>query len=433
VRRQAKCDGDAAERPLLAGDAAAKLGAMLAERAPLYAAADVTLDTDARCLEDVCDAAIDAIEQRARAGGVPLVSLSGSTERSDIYVGRRALDVAPEIVRQRWPRTRVIWLISDTHVASTWGDVVCAAFEDSAFDVRLLLVEPGEATKRIAEVERLCDLMTRGGATRGDLVVAFGGGVVGDLAGFVAAICLRGLALLQLPTSLLAMVDSSVGGKTGVNLPAGKNLAGAFYQPGVVVIDSRFLDTLPRPEYRSGMAEIVKHGLIQPATPFGGTDLLDVLAAASLDPLPPEAVDDVLRLNVRIKHSVVQADERESGLRMLLNFGHTAGHAIEADGYRYRHGEAVGLGLIVAARLAGLLGRVDDAYVVRVEHLISRAGLPIRVEGAVDAIVNRMAHDKKNVDGALNWILPDSSGWVERVTGVPVELVRTALRDIGAT
>jgi 3-dehydroquinate synthetase len=274
--------------------------------------------------------------------------------------------------------------------------------------------------------------MTSGGVTRRDLVVALGGGVVGDLAGFVAGICLRGLPLMQIPTSLLAMVDSSIGGKTGVNMPVGKNLVGAFYQPGVVLIDPSLLDTLPQAEYRSGMAEVIKHALIQPTTPLGGRDLLKSLDTLALDPIPRDEVADILHRNVAIKHSVVQADERESGLRMILNFGHTAGHAIEADGYRYRHGEAIALGTAVASLIARRLNRVDSAYVARVEGLLSRAGLPTRLEGSAEAVISRLSKDKKNVDGALHWILPRSDGVVEPVTGVPIDVVRSSLMDIGA-
>jgi 3-dehydroquinate synthetase len=274
--------------------------------------------------------------------------------------------------------------------------------------------------------------MTDGGVTRRDLVVALGGGVVGDLAGFVASVCLRGLSLVQAPTSLLAMVDSSVGGKTGVNLPAGKNLVGAFYQPGLVVIDPALLDTLPRAEYRSGMAEVVKHALIQPSTPLGGRDLLDDLSGIRLDPIPTGMIERVLARNVAIKHSVVRADERESGLRMILNFGHTAGHAIEADGYRYRHGEAVGLGMIVACRIAEALGRVDGDLVDRVARLVQTAGLPTTLDGSTDPIIERLGHDKKNVDGSLHWILPDARGMVSPVTGVPEDVVRAALIATGS-
>jgi 3-dehydroquinate synthetase len=229
------------------------------------------------------------------------------------------------------------------------------------------------------------------------------------------------------------MVDSSVGGKTGVNLPAGKNLAGAFYQPGVVVIDPEFMSTLPVAEYRSGMAEVVKHGLIQPSTPLGGNDLLEQLESVALQPIPQDIVADVLARNVAIKHSVVQADERESGLRMILNYGHTVGHAIEADGYRYRHGEAIALGLIVVNRIARRMGRVDDAAVARVESLLAAAGLPTRFEGHVDNVLNRLARDKKNIDGSLHWVLPHSFGGVDLVIGVAFEVVLAALLDTGAS
>ena len=230
------------------------------------------------------------------------------------------------------------------------------------------------------------------------------------------------------------MVDSSVGGKTGVNNPAGKNMIGAFYQPGIVAIDPGFLDTLPRDEYRSGMAEVIKHAVIQPSTPLGGNDLWTRLASAqSIDPIDTHLVEPVLGVNVAIKHSVVQADERESGLRMILNFGHTAGHAIEADGYRYRHGEAVALGMLVASDIARRLGRVDDRWDESLADTLARAGLPIRVEGAADAFMSAMARDKKAVDGALNWILPATGGGVEIVSGVDHGIVLAALRSIGAT
>jgi 3-dehydroquinate synthase len=292
----------------------------------------------------------------------------------------------------------------------------------------------GEGSKSFAQVERLCDAMTMAGATRRDVVLALGGGVAGDLGGFIAAIALRGLPFMQLPTSLLAMVDASVGGKTGVNTRGGKNLAGAFYQPGVVAIDPTFLETLPAAEYRSGMAEVIKHALIQPATPLGGHTLLALLdGASSLAPLPTEDIERALALNVAIKASVVQADERESGLRMILNFGHTAGHAIEADGYRYRHGEAVALGMLVAMGIAVRLERASDAQLEQLRRLLERAELPTSLAGSADNVLERLGRDKKNVDGALHWILPDGQGGVGPVTGVPLEVVRDALCAIGAT
>ena len=432
VRIQADASNGRAERPLLAGDALARIRAMLSLRSPLYAAADVTVDTEGIDAREVCDRVLAAIRDAVDHAVVPSLSLATSGERSDIYIGDGLAANAGDLVSRRWPKARRAWLISDENVSRHWGNWLAGNVRESGIEVQILTVAAGERSKDLQIVERLCREMTAGGVTRRDLVVALGGGVVGDLAGFVASICLRGLSLMQAPSSLLAMVDSSVGGKTGVNMPAGKNLVGAFYQPGVVVIDPTFLDTLPRAEYRSGMAEIVKHALIQPSTPLGGSDLLVTLTGMALDPLPRNAIARILERNVAIKHSVVQADERESGLRMILNFGHTAGHAIEADGYRYRHGEAVALGMIVASRIAKRLDRVDASYVARVEALIARAGLPTRLEGGVDAIIERLSHDKKNVDGALHWILPRSDGIVEPVTGVQTDVIRTALVDTGA-
>lgn len=433
VNTQAEHSGERAERPLLAGDALSRMRAMLAARAPYYAASDITIDTESRDTEQVCRLVVESVEAAASDMFVPCLSLAGSGERSDIYVGARVAGQTGVLASRRWPRTRRAWLISDEHVSRFWGDRITATLEEAGFDVRRLTVAAGEGSKSLRVVERLSEAMTAGGATRRDLVVALGGGVVGDLAGFIASICLRGLSLMQIPTSLLAMVDSSVGGKTGVNMPAGKNLVGAFYQPGIVLIDPSLLDTLPQAEYRSGMAEIVKHALIQPATPLGGNDLLETLDRLDLEKLPSDDVARVLERNVSIKHSVVQADERESGPRMILNFGHTAGHAIEADGYRYRHGEAVALGMAVASRIALRLDRADRTYVERVDRLLGRAGLPTRLAGSAESVIERLGKDKKNVDGALHWILPRSDGIVEPVTGVPVDVIRAALMDIGAS
>jgi shikimate kinase/3-dehydroquinate synthase len=432
VRRHAEQLGDLAERPLLAGDAEARMRGMLAARREYYSSADVVVETEGLGPDAVCESVLARIADLMTMSAIPSLSLGTSGERSDIYVAGGLVDKAGEIVAARWRRARRVWIVTDENVGARWGQRLAGSLAEGGLDAQQLTVPAGEGSKDFAHVARLCTAMTDGGVTRRDLVVALGGGVVGDLAGFVASVCLRGLSLVQVPSSLLAMVDSSVGGKTGVNLPAGKNLAGAFYQPGVVLVDPALLATLPREEYRSGMAEVIKHSLIQPSTPLGGDDLFERLSNVALDPLPEDQVTEVLRRNVAIKHSVVQADERESGLRMILNFGHTAGHAIEADGYRYRHGEAVALGMIVAARIASALGRVDADYVARIVAMIDRAGLPTRLDGTADVIIGRLSKDKKNVDGALHWILPRADGVVEPVTGVALDVVRAALMDTGA-
>jgi 3-dehydroquinate synthase len=425
--------GASAVRPLLTGDAVERLRGQLAVRGQLYAQADVTITTDERTPDEVCELACEALRRLSVPGRPALLSMATPTERSDIHVAAGALQHAPALTAQRWPHARCIWLISDANVAAAWADCVEQSFVGQGFDVHVLVVPPGETSKSMAQVGALCEALTTGGVSRRDVIVALGGGVVGDVGGFVAAIALRGLPLVQVPTSLLAMVDSSVGGKTGVNTAGGKNMVGAFYQPGLVVIDPVFLSTLPSEELRSGLAEVIKHAVIQPSTPYGGETLLRMLEASpAIGRLDQETLAGIIALNVSIKHSVVQADERETGLRMILNFGHTAGHAIEADGYRYRHGEAVGLGMLVAARLSELLGRTGPDLRGALFELLGEAGLPTRVDGDADQIMATMAHDKKNLDGAQRWILPCPEGGVEIVSGVSPQLVRAALVSIGA-
>lgn len=434
-RVQAQAAGNvSAVRPLLAGDALSRIRQQLAVRDPLYRQADVVIPTDNLDPDEVSAAARDWLLDSEVPWLAPSFTLPGVVERSDIYVGRGSSLRAGELVAQRWPRSRHVWIVTDSNVRPHWADEISDNFQTAGFTTSVLEVPAGEASKSFKQVESLCAAITAERSSRQDVVVALGGGVVGDLAGLVASICLRGLTLVQMPTSLLAMVDSSVGGKTGINTASGKNLVGTFNQPAMVLVDSRFLQTLPTAEYRSGMAEVIKHSVIQPSTPLGGRSLSDALAALpSLAPVPENSIDNVLESNVGIKHSVVQADERESGLRMILNFGHTTGHAIEADGYRYRHGEAVGLGMLVAGRIALEMERVNRLWVDQLTSRLAEAGLPVTLEGKVDAVIERLAHDKKNVNGSLNWVLPREESGVEIVSGVGIDSVRRALRDLGAT
>lgn len=433
VLRHAANSGASAVRPLLAGDAVERLREQLNVRGPLYAQADFTLATDAMTPDEVCERVTAAVRELAPDGRLARLSFATAGERSDIHVGVGALEHTPVLARQRWPRARRIWLITDTNVAVDWAACVSELFGAGGFDVRLLAVSPGEDSKSLHLVAELCETLTTEGATRRDVVVALGGGVVGDLAGFVAAITLRGLSLMQIPTSLLAMVDSSVGGKTGVNTGGGKNMVGAFYQSGLVVIDPRFLSTLPAVELRSGMAEVIKHAWIQPSTPLGGETLFRILEAMDhVETLDAAALAEIVALNVAIKHSVVQADERETGLRMILNFGHTAGHAIEADGYRYRHGEAVALGMLVAARISETMGQTGPDVHGALIEMLATTGLPTRIDGNANEIIGNMARDKKHLDGSQRWILLNSPSGVEIVSGVELERVRAALRFHGA-
>jgi 3-dehydroquinate synthetase len=261
-------------------------------------------------------------------------------------------------------------------------------------------------------------------------VVALGGGVVGDLGGFVAATVLRGVGLVQVPTSLLAMVDASVGGKTGINHRAGKNLIGAFFQPPVVVVDPGFLATMPRRSLTEGWAEVIKHAVIQRSTPGGERgDLLRFLERNThrLLTLSEPATTYLIRRNVVLKAAVVEADERESGLRAFLNFGHTLGHAIEAVDYRYLHGEAVAVGMRAATRIALDLGLVGEADAHSLDRLIETYGLPTTVEVDPDVALGKIVSDKKRIAGSQRWVLPKTGGGVVLRDGVAEDTVRRAL------
>jgi 3-dehydroquinate synthase len=267
-------------------------------------------------------------------------------------------------------------------------------------------------------------------ADRQTIVVAVGGGVIGDLAGFVAATYVRGLAFVQVPTTLLAQVDSSVGGKVGINHPQGKNLIGAFHQPLGVFIDTTALNTLPERDYRSGLAEVVKYGVILDAAFFDDLEA----HAEELISRAPEVMRHVVARCCRLKADVVERDEFErTGLRACLNYGHTFAHALEAlAGYgELLHGEAVSIGLICASRLAERLGRIDHTTTLRQQSLLESLGLPTRLPGSMKldspALLDRMRLDKKGIAGQLRFVLPDRLGHVELVEGVPESAVLAVL------
>jgi 3-dehydroquinate synthase len=368
------------------------------------------------------------------AGAITLETAIGE---SRIVVGAGGLEHLGRLVTERWPRAQAAWLISDETVLRHHGAAAEAALLAAGLRVQHAAVPAGEASKTLAEVARLYDWLLSGGVTRGDVVVALGGGVVGDLAGFVAATCLRGLPLVQVPTTLLAMVDSSVGGKTGVNHTAGKNLIGAFYQPPLVVVDPALLATLPARELASGWAEVVKYGMIEGSVPDPrpGVPLLDWLEAAApaLVELVQPATSDVIERCIDLKARTVRADPTEQGIRAILNYGHTAGHAVEAAaGYGVLlHGEAVAIGMRVAASIGVATGRCAPALLARQQALLRRFDLPDRVAGVTPAALwPYMRHDKKAEAGALRWVLPTGTGRVEIVRGVDEATVDAALAQI---
>lgn len=336
-------------------------------------------------------------------------------------LGKLTHDVAPHATAA---------LLSDANVYAQFGAAAEQALNAVGYEVVSHAVDPGEERKTLATVAQLYDVLVNAKLERGSPLIALSGGVVGDMVGFVAASYLRGLPLIQCPTTLVAMVDASVGGKVGVNLPQGKNLVGSFYQPKLVVIDTQTLQTLPPRELRCGLAECVKHGLIRDAKLFEWTDRnLDAIQA-----LESNVLVELVERNVRIKAAIVMADEKEAGERAHLNFGHTFGHAIESTlGYgHYHHGEAVSLGMVAAANLAAELGRCDSELPQRLIQLLQRIGLPTHAADlpATEQLIAAMELDKKVAAGRIRLVLPDRIGAVSIVDDVPLEAIRTAWQSL---
>ena len=302
-----------------------------------------------------------------------------------------------------------LFVVTSADVWELHGAAVRPALVDHPSDV--LFFPGGEARKRIAEVETLAEQMVAGGADRGSVVITLGGGIVTDLGGFLAAIFMRGIPVIQIPTTLLAQVDAAIGGKTGANLVAGKNLIGCFHQPLVVLIDPQLLDTLSDNEYRAGLYEIVKCGII--ADP----ELFRVMRHESAAVLArqPKVVDSIIASSVRLKAHVVSEDEKEGGLRRILNFGHTFGHALEAETRytRFLHGEAVAFGMKAAIRLAELEKILPEADAREMLTCIDAYGpLPTRNGVTAASLVDRLVSDKKTVRGRVHFVLPEAIGRV---------------------
>lgn len=355
-----------------------------------------------------------------------LVRVSLAERSYEIAIGTGILpEVGPTLTALRSVTHAVV--ITDEHVAQSHALDVAESLTDAEVAVDVMVIEPGEESKSVGSAEALWQRLLEVGADRRTLVVAVGGGVIGDLAGFVAATYARGLGFFQVPTTLLAQVDSSVGGKVGVNLPEAKNMVGAFWQPLGVLIDTAVLASLPDREYRAGLAEVVKYGVILDAEFFAYLEAhVEPIAARD-----PAALRHIIARSCQLKADVVSRDEREeTGLRAVLNYGHTFCHAIEAvSGYgEFLHGEAVSIGMLCASRLAERLGRIPPETTSRQRSLLSALGLPIDLP-ALDRerLIHAMSHDKKTEHGRLRFVLPTRLGHVELVSDVPAELVREVL------
>jgi 3-dehydroquinate synthase len=319
---------------------------------------------------------------------------------------------------------RIGWLISHERLLARYGRDVLMPLRRAGWAVQTISVPESETSKSLAMAQRVLTRLTRGAAMHAPVLFAFGGGVVGDLAGFVAAVFRRGVPYVQLPTTLLAQVDSAIGGKVGVDLPAGKNLVGAFWQPRLVYNNVALLGSLPLRQRRSGLAEVIKYGVI--ADP-GLFDYVEEHLEACLA-LEPRAVRVMVERSCAIKARVVSQDERETrGPRLHLNFGHTVGHALEAaTGYRrWTHGEAIAIGMCAAGRLSVELSLWPGASLERLAGLIQAAGLPVRAPGVPQrAIWRALRHDKKFIHGRTRWVLPTRLGRVLITESVPERLVR---------
>ncbi|NBJ10453.1 3-dehydroquinate synthase [Microvirga arsenatis] len=355
----------------------------------------------------------------------------------DILVGRGLIGSAGARIAALGARAAAI--VTDEHVGPLYASALTGALEAQGLRTTLVVLPPGEATKSYASLERVCDAVLEARIERGDLVVALGGGVIGDLAGFAAAVVRRGVRFVQVPTTLLSQVDSSVGGKTGINSRHGKNLVGAFHQPSLVLADTALLDTLPAREMRAGYAEVAKYGLIDDARFFAWCEAnwQGIFAGG------PER-DEAVAQSCRAKAAVVVRDEHETGDRALLNLGHTFGHALEKitayDSARLVHGEGVAIGLALAFRFSAFLGLCPPGDAERVEAHLTAAGLPTRLSqvpggcGTVDELLAAMAQDKKVKGGALTFILARGIGRSFIAPGIEAGKVRAFLdSEIGTS
>lgn len=323
---------------------------------------------------------------------------------------------------------RKVLIVSNPTVFELYGARAVNSLKASNYEVFTCILPDGESYKNLDSIKEIYDACIEHRLERSSTLVALGGGVIGDMTGFAAATYLRGINFVQAPTTLLAMVDSSIGGKTGVNHPKGKNLIGAFYQPKFVLIDPEVLETLPEREFRAGMAEVIKYGVIWDADFFAKMEASTHLD--SIKTISPELLETIIKLSCQAKADVVGQDERESGLRAILNYGHTIGHAVESlTGYtQVIHGEAVGIGMVAAGEMAASLGMWTTKETERQNNLIAKAGLQTHLPKVnIDEIITAIQIDKKVRDGKVRFILPTQIGKVEITDEVPTDTIRSVL------
>ena len=445
--RRLAADPSTSERPLLAGDARMRLEALFQARLELYRGADAAIDVDELEPEQVADEVValweewrrDPLPAGERFYGTqraaprpapshipdPAAIVSTLTASYPVFVSEGVTASLGAICRDLGLKGRA-FVVSDEAVGPLFEARINEPLGEAGYTVSSFRIPPGEEHKTLATVSQVYDFLIGHRVERSDFVMCLGGGVVTDLAGFAAATCLRGIDFVHVPTSLLAMADAAIGGKTGVDHPRGKNLIGAFAQPRAVVIDPLFLRTLPERHLRNGWAELLKHGLILDER------LVRDLEKASEDG-PPLMSPDLIARSVAIKAAVVSDDEREAGRRTLLNYGHTIGHAIEAvTGYAdYLHGEAISIGMRAAGLISVDLGLLSEDDFGRQQALLRAFGLPESAPGVpVDAVLEATLLDKKVRAGSVRWVLLEGIGNAVTRDGVPDEVVRRAVETV---
>lgn len=429
ILRRARLAGKG-DRPLLqVADPRAEIERLLALRHRAYESFPWQVDTTHLSVGQVTQrvlalAKVVTLSVRHPAAGQAALADTGYP----VHIGRGLLSYLGGALRAAGlPAGSRVALVSNPVVAPLYGAGVESTLRESDLQPVACSVPDGEQHKTLATVSALYGQFLAGGLDRGSTVLSLGGGVTGDIAGFAAATFLRGVRFVQVPTTILAMADASVGGKTGVDLPQGKNLVGAFKQPALVAVDPDVLATLPEAEIRSGMAEVIKHGII------GAPDLFAELESHRPGSGIPLSTPQLAR-TLQVKIDVVERDPFEQGRRAVLNLGHTVGHSLERlSGFTLRHGEAVAIGMVVAARISAELGRATPALSKRIASALAAWGLPVRCPPyPIEAIWQAMAHDKKRRGDSLRWVLPHDIGHVELVDDVPPHVVKLVLRELVA-
>lgn len=400
------------ERPLLNGDLESKLTKLIAHRADHYASFPNQLETSHRNSREI------AWEAQKALGAF---RIRGMGEAYDVRVIEGGIHLVGSLIKSRGLRGPV-GLVCDSNVAPLYAESVMESLQSAGYPVTMITIPAGEEHKTIATVHTIWAQLLAGKIERGSTVIALGGGVLGDLTGFAAATYLRGMRWVILPTSLLAMVDASLGGKTGADLPEGKNLIGAFHSPRMVLADPITLRTLPEAEFRSGLAEAVKHGVISDPELYHFCDQGLEHIRCNLGRL--------VRRGMAVKIQVIQADPYEQGLRKNLNLGHTIGHAIETvSNYKVRHGEAVAIGMVLAAKLSVQAGLTDESLVQHIEQTLTKLVLPTSIPAGLnrEKIIKATSYDKKRAGGKVQFTLPVRIGEVKY--GVEVKDWESIVRD----